>query len=98
MQLINYKLTVTPAQVTAPVQLEALPVTVRGAYGESITRQEIWSPSAALGQSLRLVQLLALRTLMCSRGSHANISCIKGGGKNKTRTQAPLSNLQHKGQ
>lgn len=60
------KLTVTPAQVAAPVQLEALPVAVRSADGESITRQEVWSPGAALGQSLRLVQLLTLWTLLCS--------------------------------
>ena len=73
---LKKKLTVTPAQVAAPVQLEALPVAVRRADGESIARQEVWSPRAALGQSLRLVQLLTLRTLMCSRGSHANISRI----------------------
>lgn len=70
------KLTVTPAQMAAPVQLEALPVAVRRAVGESVTRQEIWSPRAALGQSLRLIQLLTLRTLLCSRGGHANISRI----------------------
>lgn len=71
------KLTVTPAQMAAPVQLEALPVAVRSAVGESVARQEIWSPRAALGQSLRLIQLLTLRTLLCSRGGHANISRIK---------------------
>lgn len=70
------KLTVTPAQVAAPVQLEALPVAVGSADGEPITRQEVWSPRTALGQSLRLVQLLTLRTLLCSRGGHANISWI----------------------
>lgn len=80
----------TPAQVAAPVQLEALPVTVRGANGESIARQEIWSPRAALGQSLRLVQLLALRTLMCSRGGHANISCVK-----KTTQKKPQQKQKH---
>lgn len=71
------KLTVTPAQMAAPVQLEALPVAVGRADGESVTRQEIWSPRAALGQSLRLIQLLTLRTLLCSRGGHANISRIQ---------------------
>lgn len=66
----------TPAQVAAPVQLEALPVAVRSADGESITGQEVWSPCAALGQSLRLVQLLTLSALMGSRGGHDNISWI----------------------
>lgn len=70
----DIKLTVTPAQVAAPVQLEALPVAVRRADGESVARQEVWSARAALGQSLRLVQLLALRTLLCSRRGHVNIS------------------------
>lgn len=83
------KLTVTPAQVAAPVQLEALPVAVRSADGESITRQEVWSPRAAPGQSLRLVQLLTLWTLLFSRGGHANISRIE-----KTRSFRP-SKLQH---
>lgn len=69
------KLTVTPAQVAAPVQLEALPVAVGGADGEPVAGQEVRSPRAALGQSLRLVQLLALRTLR-TRGGHANIPCI----------------------
>lgn len=72
----NRKLTVTPAQVAAPVQLEALPVAVRRADGEPVTRQEVWSPRAALSQSLRLVQLLTLRTLVRSRGGHDNISRI----------------------
>lgn len=80
------KLTVTPAQMAAPVQLEALPVAVRRAVGESVTRQEIWSPRAALGQSLRLIQLLTLRTLLCSRGGHANISRIE----KEMKTSLPL--------
>lgn len=83
-------LAVTPAQVAAPVQLEALPVAVRRADGEPVARQEVWSPRAALGQSLRLVQLLTLRTLMCSRGGHANISWIQ------ERTQPRLRKLQDK--
>lgn len=88
------ELTVTPAQMAAPVQLEALPVAVRRAVGESVARQEIWSPRAALGQSLRLVQLLTLRTLLCSRGGHADISriqknkCIK---KKKKKRKPPCS-------
>lgn len=86
----------TPAQMAAPVQLEALPVAVRRAVGESVTRQEIWSPRAAPGQSLRLIQLLTLRTLLCSRGGHANISRIERnenlraasvGGKLQHRTE-----------
>lgn len=70
------QLTVTPSQVAAPVQLEALPVAVRRADGESVARQEVRSPRAALGQSLRLVQLLTLRTLLCSRSGHGNISRV----------------------
>lgn len=66
----------TPAQVAAPVQLEALPVAVGRADGEPVAGQEVWSPRTALSQSLRLLQLLTLRTLPCSRGGHANISCI----------------------
>lgn len=62
--------------MAAPVQLEALAVAVRGADGEPVTRQEVRSPRAAPGQSLRLVQLLALRTLLSPRGGHANISRI----------------------
>lgn len=58
-----------PAQVAAPVQLEALPVAVRGADGESVARQEVGSPRAAPRQRLRLVQLPALRS---SRRGHIN--------------------------
>lgn len=87
-ETMENKLTVTPAQVAAPVQLEALPVAVRRADGESITRQEVWSPRAALGQSLRLVQLLTLWTLLVSRGGHANISRI---GKKTKKKKAPRS-------
>lgn len=87
------QLTVTPAQVTAPVQLEALPVAVRRADGESVARQEVWSPRAALGQSLRLVQLLTLRTLLCSRSGHANISRI--GIKGTPDAAHVRVNLQH---
>lgn len=57
----------TPAQVAAPVQLEALPVAVRGADGEPVARQEVGSPRAAPRQRLRLVQLSALRS---SRRGH----------------------------
>lgn len=84
------QLTVTPSQVAAPVQLEALPVAVRRADGESVARQEVRSARAALGQSLRLVQLLALRTLLCSRSGHGNISRVvpRGlkGGRNSRRS------------
>lgn len=53
--------------MAAPVQLEALPVAVRGADGESVARQEVGSPRAAPRQRLRLVQLSALRS---SRRGH----------------------------
>lgn len=49
------------------MQLEALPVAVRGADGEPVARQEVGSPRAAPRQRLRLVQLLALRS---SRRGH----------------------------
>lgn len=55
------------------MQLEALSVAVRGADGESVTREEVWSPRAAFGQILRLVQLLTLRTLWGTGGGH---NCI----------------------
>lgn len=49
------------------MQLEAFPVAVRGADGESVTRQEVGSPRAAPRQRLRLIQLVALRS---SRRGH----------------------------
>lgn len=55
-------LTMTPSQVTAPVQLEALSVTVRGAYGQPVAGKKVRSAGAAPSQSLRFVQLLALRS------------------------------------
>lgn len=85
------QLTVTPSQVAAPVQLETLPVAVRRADGESVARQEVRSPRAALGQSLRLVQLLTLRTLLCSRSGHGNISRVvprRCGGGNATADES----------
>lgn len=93
------QLTVTPSQVAAPVQLEALPVAVRRADGESVARQEVRSPRAALGQSLRLVQLLTLRTLLCSRSGHGNISRVvprRWGEKKKTAT-ADAAHVRSKG-
>lgn len=89
----------TPSQVAAPVQLEALPVAVRRADGESVARQEVRSPRAALGQSLRLVQLLTLRTLLCSRSGHGNISRVvprRWGGGKKTAT-ADAAHVRSKG-
>lgn len=92
------QLTVTPSQVAAPVQLEALPVAVRRADGESVARQEVRSPRAALGQSLRLVQLLTLRTLLCSRSGHGNISRVvpRRWGEKKNAT-ADAAHVRSKG-
>lgn len=84
------QLTVTPSQVAAPVELETLPVAVRRAHGESVARQEVRSPCAALSQSLRLVQLLTLRTLLCSRSGHGNISRVvprRRGGETQRQTK-----------
>lgn len=63
-------LTVAPAQVAAPVQLEALSVAVRGADRQPVARQKVWSAGAVLGQRLRLVQLIALWCLRSPRRGH----------------------------
>lgn len=82
------------------MQLEALPVAVRRADGESVARQEVRSPRAALGQSLRLVQLLTLRTLPCSRSGHGNISRVvprRWGEKKKKTATADAAHVRSKG-
>lgn len=67
-------LTMTPSQMTAPVQLEALSVAVRGAYGQPVAGKKVRSACAALGQSLRFIQLLAF---MSARSSHRELPRIK---------------------
>lgn len=63
-------LTVTPSQVTAPVQLEALAVAVRGTNGQPVARLEVGSAGgAAPSQGLRLVHFLALPAALGRRGS-----------------------------
>lgn len=62
-------LTVTPSQVTAPVQLEALAVAVRGTDGQPVARLEVGSAGgAAPRQGLRLVHFLALPAALGRRG------------------------------
>lgn len=62
-------LTVTPSQVTAPVQLEALAVAVRGTDGQPVARLEVRSTrGAAPRQGLRLVHFLALPAALGRRG------------------------------
>lgn len=60
----------TPSEVATPVQFEALAVAVRGANREAVARKEVWSASVALGQGLRFVQLLVLRSLLRPRRGH----------------------------
>lgn len=60
---------VTPSQVTAPVQLEALAVAVRGTDGQPVARLEVRSTGgAAPRQGLRLVHFLALPAALGRRG------------------------------
>lgn len=62
-------LTVTPSQVTAPVQLEALAVAVRSTDGQPVARLEVGSAGGtAPRQGLRLVHFLALPAALGRRG------------------------------
>lgn len=62
------RLTVTPSEVTAPVQPEALAVAVRGTDGEPVARLEVGSAgSATPRQGLSLVHFLALPTALGRR-------------------------------
>lgn len=62
-------LTVTPSQVTAPVQLEALAVAVRGTDGQPVARLEVGSAGGAVPcQGLCLVHFLALPAALGRRG------------------------------
>lgn len=66
----SWQLTVTPAQMAAPVQFETLSVAVCRADGQTITGKKVRLASTAFSQSLSFIYLIALQSLLSSGVSH----------------------------